>query len=206
MMQEQSVTLEQIRAAAQYLANRHNDTVAASAVLNAEIKAVIAPVLEKHQGVIDVYAAAEAAAQKTLENLLVEAPHLFAQPRSITVDGVRAGYKSTAESLDWDSDDALIDAIKKQLPKLAAVLIRTEESLVIGAVSNLSQEDRAKVGIRTLPATDQHYITVGMPDVAYLARIIIEDAMRRQGDDEKPKAPKGKAKAGKPKEDIATPA
>lgn len=205
-MQEKSVTLEQIRAAAQYLANRHNDTVAASAVLNAEIKAAIAPILDKHKGVIDAYAAAEAAAQRALDNLLADAAHLFVQPRSITVDGVRSGYKSTPESLDWDSDAALIDAIKKKLPDLAAVLIRTEESLVVGAVSNLSQEDRDKVGIRTLPATDQRYIIIGMPDVADLSRIIIEDAMRRQGEDEKPKAPKGKAKAGKPKEDLATPA
>lgn len=63
------ITLADIRVAAEWLAARHNDTTGCAALLQAEIKGMIAPVLERYKATLDEYSAAEAAAHAQL------APH-----------------------------------------------------------------------------------------------------------------------------------
>jgi hypothetical protein len=188
------VTLEDIRAAAQRLANAHNDTAFTAALLNAEIKAAIAPILERYKATIDGYAVAEAEARARLDALLMDAPQLFKKPRSLSVDGVRCGYMKAADTFDWDDDEAVIARIKALFPELAPLLIRQKESLIIDAVPGLEQKQRVALGIRTITGVDAHFITIGDNDAEKLTRIVIASAADRQGEDEAPKAKKGKAK------------
>lgn len=191
----ENITLDQIRAAAQQLANCRNDTQACSALLNAEIKSVIAPVLEKYRVTIDTYAAAEAAALKTLDDLLMAAPNLFVRPRSLEVDGVKSGYKKEPDTLDWDSDAEVIARIKALRADLAPVLIRTSESLVIDALAQCDADLLRLLGIRTITGADRRYIVINDNDAEKLAKIVIKDAQRRQGEDDIPSKAKGKARA-----------
>jgi hypothetical protein len=191
----ETISLDQIRAAAQYLANRRNDTQACSTMLNAEIKAAIAPILEKYRTTLDDYAESEAFALRKLDDLLIIAPNLFVKPRSLEVDGVKVGYIKDADSLDWDDDAAVIAGIKALLPEQADILIRTEESLNISALAGCELNDLRKVGIRTVAGADRRYIKVGDNDVEKITKLVIADAARRQGENETAKATKGKAKA-----------
>lgn len=190
-----AITLEHIRLAAEQLANRHNDTAACSAMLQAEIKAAITPILERYKATLDGYAAAEARAMGRLDELLMAAPNLFAKPRSLAVDGVRCGYKKEADTVDWADDAELIARIRALKPELVPILIRTEESLVLDALGGLDAADRQLLGLRTITGADRRFITVGDNDVEKLARTILADAARRQGEDETPKSAKGKTKA-----------
>lgn len=188
-----TATLEDIRAAAQNLANRRNDTLGCSTLLNAEIKAAIAPVLECYKLTLDQYAAAESSAMAELDKLLASNPHLFVKPRSMTVDGVRCGYKKEPDGLDWTSDDDVIKAIKALLPELAPILVRTEERLNREALPAVAPEHLQKVGIRQVVGADQRFITLGENDVERMSKMIITDASKRQGEDEA--APKARSKA-----------
>lgn len=188
------LTLEEIRRAAEALANRHNDTTACAAMMQAEIKAAIAPVSLRYRAILDGYAAAEQAARDLLDDLLMSAPHLFTKPRSLTIDGVSCGYKRAPDTVDWADDAEVVARIKALTPELAPFLIRTQESLVVDALVGLKAETRAVLGIRTLAGIDNRFITVGDNDVEKLAKIVIADAARRQGDDDKPKAKAGRAK------------
>lgn len=191
------ITLANIRAAAQNLSNRRNDTLASSTLLNAEIKSAIAPILERYQGTLDTYASAEAAAMKTLDDLIAAAPHLFLKPRSLTVDGVRCGYKREPDMLDWADAADVVTRIKSLRPDLVALLVRTEESLVVDALGGLDANDQRALGIRTVTGIDRRFITLGDNDVEKITKAIVTDATRRQGEDEAPAKAKGKAKAGK---------
>jgi hypothetical protein len=188
------LTIEEIRRAAEQLANRHNDTTGCAALMQAEIKAAILPVMERYKATLDGYAAAEQAARDLLDDMLMAAPHLFIKPRSIAVDGVRCGYKREPDTLDWADDAEVIARIKALRPELAALLIRTQESLVIDALAGLEPAERAVLGLRTITGADNRYITIGDSDVEKLAKIVIVDAARRQGEDEKPAKPAGRAK------------
>jgi hypothetical protein len=187
-------TLEQIRDAAQVLANRHNDTAGCSVLLNAEIKAVIGPVLDRYKLTLDQRAAAEAEAMHVLDELLAANPQLFLKPRSLTVDGVRCGYKKEPDGLDWTDDGDVIARIKALRPDLAPLLIRTQESLVVDAVAGLAPEDLRMLGIRAITGADRRFITLGDNDIERLAKIIRTDASKRQGEDDDPAKTKSKAK------------
>jgi hypothetical protein len=191
------ITLADIRAAAEHLAARHNDTTGCAALLQAEIKGMIAPVLERYKATLDGYAAAEALAHAELTELLVRGPHLFVKPRSLAVDGVKAGYRKAEDTLDWDDDEVVAKRVLALLPQQYDLLVRTQVSLVVDALATLDAEDLRKIGVRTVTGADQHYITVGDNDAEKLTKLVIAAAAARQGDDDKPRAAKGKAKAGK---------
>ena len=192
-----TISLADIRAAAEHLAARHNDTTGCAALLQAEIKDVIAPILERYMATLDGYAAAEAAAHATLTELLVRSPHLFIKPRSLAVDGVKAGYRKAEDTLDWDEDEVVAKRILALLPQQYDLLVRTQVSLVADALGALDAEDLRKIGVRTVTGADAHFITVGDNDAEKLTKLVIAAAASRQGDDATPKAAKGKAKAGK---------
>lgn len=189
-----TIDLAAIREAAQRLANRHNDTAGAAALLNAEIKDAIAPILARYKDTLDNYAHAEAEAYAILEDMLIASPKLFESPRSLTVDGVRAGYKKEADSFDWDADADVIARIRSLYPELVPLLIRQQESLVVGALDGLEPEQRTRLGIRVITGIDCHYITVRDNDAERLAKTIVQDAQRRQGEEEKPEKTGGKVK------------
>ena len=191
------VTLADIRVAAEYLAARHNDTTGCATLMQAEIKGAIAPIMDRYKATMDAYAAAEAAAHAQLTELLVRSPHLFAKPRSLAVDGVKAGYRKAEDTLDWDDDEVVAKRILALLPQQSDLLVRTQVSLVVDALAALSPEDLQKIGVRTVTGVDSHYITVGDNDAEKLTKLVIAAAAARQGDDDKPRAAKGKAKAGK---------
>lgn len=193
----QTITLADIRAAAQNLANRRNDTLASSTLLNAEIKSAIGPILERYQDTLDTYASAEAAAMKALDDLLAAAPHLFIKPRSLTVDGVRSGYKREPDMLDWADEADVIGRIKSLRPDLVPLLVRTVETLVVDALGGLEADDQRAFGIRTVTGIDRRFITLGDNDVEKITKAIVTDATRRQGEDEAPAKARGKAKVGK---------
>lgn len=197
MNQTNPITLVDIRAAAQNLANRRNDTLASSTLLNAEIKSAIAPILDRYQGTLDTYASAEAAAMKALDDLLAAAPHLFIKPRSLTVDGVRGGYKREPDMLDWADEADVIGRIKSLRPDLVPLLVRTVETLVVDALGGLDAADQRAFGIRTVTGIDRRFITLGDNDVEKITKAIVTDATRRQGEDEAPAKAKGKARIGK---------
>ena len=188
------VILEDIRRAAEILANAHNDTAACAAMMQAEIKAAIAPVFARYKETLDGYARAESMARDYLDALLMAAPNLFSKPRSLTVDGVSCGYKRAPDTVDWADDAEVVARIKAIKPELAPILIRTAESLVVDAIAGLDIETRAILGLRTITGADNRYITIGDNDVEKLAKLVIADAARRQGEDDTPKAKTGKAK------------
>ena len=189
------VTLADIRAAAERLSNAHNDSVGIAALLQAEVKNAITPIMERYKNALDQNAAAEAEAQSALDIMLMSAPHLFVKPRSLVVDGVRCGYKKAEDSLTWSDEGAVIAAIKAIKPEQAPILIRTIESLIIDALAGVDEKDLVSFGIRTVVGVDQRYITIGDNDSEKLTKIVIADAMRRQGEEEVTKTTKGKAKA-----------
>lgn len=188
-------TLDDIRAAADRLAVAHTATTARAALCQDEIKAAIQPIYDRHRAGMDAAAEEEAAAHRALLNLLDAAPQLFDKPRSINVNGVRAGYRKAEDSLDWGDDAALIKRIRALLPAQADLLIRTEETLVLDALAQLPAAAHQKLGINRITGADNPFVTIGAADVEKLAQALIADAIRRHGEDDKPAVRKGKAKA-----------
>lgn len=195
-------SLDEIRAASDRLAVAHAATSARAALCQDEIKAAIQPIYDRHRSGMDAAAEEEAAAHRALMSLLEAAPQLFEKPRSISVNGVRAGYRKAEDTLDWDDDGALIKRIRALLPEQADILIRTEETIVLDAFAQLPATLHRKLGARRITGADNPFITIGSADVEKLAQALIADAIRRHGEEEKPRERKAKTKA-KNKQEVA---
>ena len=189
------ITLDKIRAAAEYLATAHLATTARAGLLQDEIKIAVTPIYARHRTGLDAAAEEESRAREVLQQLLDSAPQLFKKPRSIAINGVRAGYRKAEDSLDFADETAVIARIRALLPKQADLLIRTAESLVADAIPQLDAKDLRSIGISYVNGADQSFITIGDSDVEKLAKMLITDAGRRGGEDEAPtKGKKGKIK------------
>ncbi len=190
------ITLATIRDAAESLGHAAAAAQAIASKMQAELIAAFEPIDARYRPMMDAAAADQAEAHIVLKALLESAPHLFAKsPRSITANGVKAGYRKGEEGLDWDSDDVVIKRIRALLPDSVDLCVRTTESLVIDALAQLPQAKLSSLGIRRIPGVDNPFITIGSSEVELLAKTIIASAMQRQGEDDKPKAKKSKAKA-----------
>ena len=190
-----TITLDNIRAAAERLAAAHVATTARASLLQDEIKTAVMPIYVRHRSGLDAAAEEEALARDELQRLLDAAPQLFKKPRSILVNGVRAGYRKEEDSLYFADEKGVIARIRALLPDQADLLIRTEESLVLDALPQLDAKDRGAVGISLITGADRSFVTIGDSDVEKLAKTLIADAIRRVGEeDTPPKGKKGKAK------------
>lgn len=189
------ITLTQIRTAALALANAHRESVTRASVLEAELSTAITPIYERHRAGIDAAMEEEATAKTSLQALIDAAPQLFRRPRSLTVDAVKCGYRKAEDVLDWDDEATVITRIRAlpELEAMAQVLIRTEEALNVGALAELTADQRRMIGVRRIDGVDLSFISFCDTDVDRIMKAVLADAMKRQGEDEAPKK-KGKAK------------
>lgn len=191
-----ATTITEIRAAAQRLADAHRESVSRATALENELNKAVTPIYSAHRVGLDAAAEEEASAKASLQALVDAAPQLFSRPRSILVDGVKAGYRKGEDELDWDDAATVIKRIRAlpELADMAQVLIRTEETLNIAALAELTSTQRQRIGVRRIAGVDQNFISFTDTDVEKLVKAILADTAKRQDSDDAPKKAKGKAK------------
>lgn len=191
-----ATTITEIRAAAQRLADAHRESVSRATALENELNKAVTPIYSAHRVGLDAAAEEEASAKASLQALVDAAPQLFSRPRSILVDGVKAGYRKGEDELDWDDAATVIKRIRAlpELADMAQVLIRTEETLNIAALAELTSTQRQRIGVRRIAGIDQNFISFTDTDVEKLVKAILADTAKRQDSDDAPKKAKGKAK------------
>lgn len=189
-------TLTEIRLAAQRLADAHRESLARATALESALNKAITPIYACHRLGLDAVAEEEAAAKAALLDLVISAPQLFQRPRSLTVDGVKAGYRKEEDGLTWEDEAHVIARIRAlpELSEIAQVLIRTEESLNVSALSELTAAQRRAVGISLVQGVDKPFVSFTDSDVEKMVKAILADAAKRQGEDEAPAKKKTKAK------------
>ncbi|MDP2432917.1 MAG: hypothetical protein Q8O33_12905 [Pseudomonadota bacterium] len=193
-MAAKSPLMTTLHESARHLALTHRELTLRAQAQEADIAAAMVPILARHRPGIDAAAEEKAAAQDALMRLVQANPQLFKRPRSVTVDGVKAGYRKELDSLDWDDEQVVIARIQAMLPDQVDLLIRTQTSLVADALPQLDATTLRQIGVRQVSGSDQAFVSIGDSDVDKLVKAILADAARRQGDDDTPRAKKGKVK------------
>ncbi len=189
------ITLIDIRSAAEQLAISNREMTIRAKAQEEEIAALVAPIAERHRPGLEAAAAQRANAYDGLMTLLNAAPGLFqGKKRSLTIDGVRAGYRKQEDTIDWEDEAQVIQRVRSLLEDQEAVLIRTEESLVVDAIAQLDAATQRKIGVRRVPGIDQAFVTVGETDVDKLVKTIMASIASRVGEEDGPKVKKSKGK------------
>ncbi len=191
----QAITLADIRTAAERLAVANREMTIRAKAQEEAIAALVAPIAERHRPGLEAAAEERARAHEDLMALLERAPALFSgKKRSLTVDGVRAGYRKQEDTIDWEDDAQVIHRIRSLLADQEAVLIRTEESLVVDAIAQLDATTLRQIGARRMPGIDQPFITVGESDVDKLVKTIMASIASRVGEEDGQKVKKSKGR------------
>ena len=156
---------------------------AATLRLADDLKAAIAAVCAAHVGKIKTAAQAAAVERETLMALLSDAADLFAPPRrSLTVDGVRVGWKKERGKVVVTDEAAVVQRIRERLPEdQAELLIRRTEKVHKPGVYDLSASDLKRLGIQIEADADAPFIKdVEAPIDKLIAGLMNEFAEQNQ--------------------------
>ena len=156
---------------------------AATLRLADDLKAAIAAVCATHVGKIKTAAQAAAVERETLMALLAEAADLFAPPRrSLTVDGVRVGWKKERGKVVITDEAAVVQRIRERLPEdQAELLIRRTERVHKPGVYDLSAADLKRLGIQIEADADAPFIKdIEVPIDKLIAGLMDEYAEQSQ--------------------------
>lgn len=115
-------------------------------------------------------------AQAALASAITAAPELFEKPRTINVDGIRLGMRTSKRKLTCDDPDKVIELIKKKLPRTTDVWLRTVEEINWEALEALDNEQLAEIGVEVVPP-DPNSVTIKPTDSAVdkLVAALLED-------------------------------
>ena len=156
---------------------------AATLRLADDLKAAIAAVCAKQVGKIKTAAQAAAVERETLMSLLADAADLFAPPRrSLTVDGVRVGWKKERGKVVITDEAAVVQRIRERLPEdQAELLIRRTERVHKPGVYDLSAGDLKRLGIQIEADADAPFIKdIEVPIDKLIAGLMDEYAEQSQ--------------------------
>lgn len=144
------------------------------------LQAKVSEIKSQHLPSIREHAARLSALHAELEDMIREAPELFAKPRTRIVHGVKIGIQKRKGSVEWDDEDAVVERIRKLLPAdQAELLIRVRRSVHKPAVYDLSAADLKRLGIRVVADGDDVVIRSTDDEVERFV-----DALLREGAEE----------------------
>lgn len=173
MQASQETTLPTIEVACRNLREARNEVADIVTRLNARIASLQADATR------DIKRAVAKTADRHghLVNLVDGARHLFVQPKTQTFHGIVCGLAKGKGKIDFEDEGQVVTAIRKKLPKMAAALIKTTETVVKTALKNLTVEELKAIGC-TVEATGD-YIVVRYTDkeVDKLVTALLKDAI-----------------------------
>lgn len=117
-----------------------------------------------------------AEAKDKLHQAIEKNRHLFEQPKTRVIAGVRLGFRKQKGRIECDDEHQVIARIRRLLPdEQAELLIRVRESLDKQAVSDLSTSDLKRLGIRITDDEDAILIKPADADVDKLLDQLLAD-------------------------------
>jgi hypothetical protein len=159
------------------LAKEYSTTRAELAQHVGELEAELAAAKRKHIARIKLAAAAATDAQARLRAAIEAAPHLFVQPRTFTLHGIKLGYQKGKGRLVFD-EAQVIERITKHYPELVETAVRQKLELVKDALKNLDAKTLAKLGCTIEAAGDMVVIKTADNDIDKLVAALLDEGAK----------------------------
>jgi len=114
---------------------------------------------------------------------LIEAhPELFAKPKSVVMHGIRLGYRKGTGGLEFDDDEQVVKLIRKHFPEQFDVLVKTKETPVKDALSQLTVTELKKIGVTVEATGDVVFIKPTDGAVDKLVKALMKSATEEAAD------------------------
>ncbi len=122
------------------------------------LEGIIAQIKKREYPQIRKAAEKAAQVQAALREAIGDHPEYFMKPKTMILHGIRFGFQKGKGAMDWDDDDQVVKLIKRHLPEMQEILIKTTEKPVKKALNGLPAADLRKIGITVEETGDVIFI------------------------------------------------
>jgi phage host-nuclease inhibitor protein Gam len=105
-------------------------------------------VKRRHLANIKNLSARAGEAESELRRFIEDNPRLFDKPKTLTVCGIKVGYRKNAGKIVFDDAATVIALIKRHFRATADTLIRTKEEVNKDALGTLDETELPRIGCR----------------------------------------------------------
>lgn len=169
-------TLEYIDEKAQRFAGVRAKLTEQVAALNDEIEAA----RKRHLRAIKRLVESAAEAHGELLEAIADSKGLFVRPKSLTLHGVRVGFRKGTGGIEFEDGDQVVELIEKKLPDLADVLIITKKKPNKDALEQLTVDELKKIGCTIEDTGDVPFIKDAASDVDKLVKALLKEATEEE--------------------------
>lgn len=174
------ITLEDIKAITETYASAYDEV----AVFAREYQAKIDEIHNECRPLLAEHCKALVEIQGLLEASIKSAPELFTKPRTFVFDGFRVGLQKQKGTIDYESDAAVVAAIKKHFSDQIELLIATKETPIKKALNKLQVSDLRKLGVTVEADSDRPVIVPVKGDVSKLIDSLLSVELSKDDDSE----------------------
>jgi hypothetical protein len=122
--------------------------------------------------------------RERLERAIDDSRPLFADPKTITLHGIRVGLQKGKGRIEWTDEAAVVAAIEKRLAARAGVLLKVTKKPVKKALAQLSVQDLKAIGCTVIEAGDEVFVKAADDDVDKLVAALLEEQAESAGAEE----------------------
>lgn len=118
-------------------------------------------------------------AQSNLINAIDASRHLFVQPRSVTIQGIKVGLQKAKDSIAWSDADAVARAVLAEMPEQLDTLIKTERTPIVAALMTLEDAMLKRLHCRRVDGQDEVLVK---PTGSEIDKLLAKLTKELQGD------------------------
>lgn len=118
-------------------------------------------------------------AQSVLINAIDGNRHLFAQPRSITVDGIKVGLQKSKDTVAFDDAETVAGAVFSEMPDQFATFVKREHKPIVAALLQLDPETLKRIHCRLVEGKDEVLVK---PTGSEIDKLLAKLTAELQGD------------------------
>jgi hypothetical protein len=165
-------TLQEIDRLAERFAGIRGKLTEEVAALNDEIEAA----RKRHLQAVKRLVERAAEAHGELLVAIGDSRGLFVKPKSLTLHGVRVGYRKGSGTIEFEDADQVVELIEKKLADKVEILIVTKKKPNKKALAQLDVADLKKIGCTVEGTDDVAFIEDAASDVDKLVRALLKEA------------------------------
>ncbi len=170
--QETTPTLADIEG----LCRRYADEHAALSEIVTELQDEIDAAKRKRLRSIKAAVARTADARSKLATAVEHAPGLFTKPKTLTISGIKVGYRKAKGKIEFDAPDQVVARIRKHFGDRFDDLVSIKETPLKSALAQLSGAELKKLGVTVESDTDEVVVQSTADQVDRLVSALLAEA------------------------------
>jgi len=122
--------------------------------------------------------------ESELKALVAAAPHHFVKPKTVVLHGIRVGFEKGKGAITFDNAEDVVKLVRKRLPELEDVLIKTTEKPLKGGLKTLTVQQLKSIGCTVEDTGDQVVVRAVDSDVDKLVAALLKGAEVETADED----------------------